>query len=81
LHHLDRATGKSELHPHKRTGLRPSNNIVGCGDEKPLSANSLLTVVKNGSTAAACLAGTLSMYQPADALLPLARYRRHQAKK
>jgi hypothetical protein len=36
LHHLDRAAGESELHPHERAGPRPGNEIVGRGDEEPL---------------------------------------------
>src|SRR5262249_6670635 len=35
LHHLDRTTGKSELHPHERTRPRPGNEIVAGGDEEP----------------------------------------------
>src|SRR6516225_136042 len=36
LHHLDRATGKPELHPHQRTGARPGNKVVGGGYEEAL---------------------------------------------
>jgi hypothetical protein len=36
LHHLDRAAGKSELHPHERAGARPGKEIVSCGEEEPL---------------------------------------------
>jgi hypothetical protein len=31
LHHLDRAAGKSKLHPHERAGSRPGNEIIGRG--------------------------------------------------
>src|SRR5213076_1977687 len=34
LHHLDRATGEPEGHPHQRAGARPGDEVVGARQQK-----------------------------------------------
>jgi hypothetical protein len=36
LHHLDRAAGETERHPHQRARARPGDQIVGGGNEEAL---------------------------------------------
>ncbi len=36
LHHLHRAAGEAESHPHQRAGARPGDEVVGGGDQKAL---------------------------------------------
>jgi hypothetical protein len=74
LHHLDRATGEPELHPHERAGSCPGNEIVRRGDEKSLVGKVAVEVGKKRTVRADWLSGARS-----DQLLVRCRDRLHSS--